>query len=138
MALADRIAAPLGEWHEAFQVARKNRNSSARPSACAPRFEQRFLAHMGKPVGVLVRNADELAAVRVGNPFLAAADSCSKQLFDHLVSNGEHTSWHGNAERPHGLEVERYCCAPKVYFEFGRDRLRERQPHADAPAIQRA
>jgi hypothetical protein len=27
---------------------------------------------MGKPVGVLVRNADELAAVRVGNPFLAA------------------------------------------------------------------
>jgi hypothetical protein len=28
---------------------------------------------MGKPVGGLVRNADELAAARVGNPFLAAA-----------------------------------------------------------------
>ena len=71
---------------------------------------------MGKPVGVLVRNADELAAVRVGNPFLAAAELMhrSKQLFDHLVSNGEHTSWHGNAERPHGLEVERYCCAPQT------------------------
>jgi len=27
---------------------------------------------MGKPVGVLVRHADELAAVRVGNQFLAA------------------------------------------------------------------
>ena len=27
---------------------------------------------MGKPVSGLVRNADELAAVRVGNPFLAA------------------------------------------------------------------
>jgi hypothetical protein len=27
---------------------------------------------MGNPVGGLVRNADELAAVRVGNPFLAA------------------------------------------------------------------
>ena len=35
-----------------------------RSSACAPRFEQRLLAHMGKPVGVLVRTADGLAAVR--------------------------------------------------------------------------
>jgi hypothetical protein len=30
------------------------------------------LGHMGKPVGVLVRTADELAAVRDGNPFPAA------------------------------------------------------------------
>jgi hypothetical protein len=29
----------------------------------ARRFEQRLLAHMGKPVGGLVRNADELVAV---------------------------------------------------------------------------
>jgi hypothetical protein len=36
---------------------------------------------MGKPVGVLVRNADELAAVRVGNPFLAAPGKFTVAIF---------------------------------------------------------
>ena len=36
---------------------------------------------MGKPVVVLVRNADELAAVRVGNPFLAAPGKFTVAIF---------------------------------------------------------
>jgi uncharacterized protein (DUF1697 family) len=51
----------------------------ARLSAIA--FEQRVLAYMGKPVGVLVRTADELAAVRDGNPFPAAPGKFTVAIF---------------------------------------------------------
>jgi hypothetical protein len=81
VALGDRIAAPFGERREALQAAQKSEISSARSSACAPRFELRLLAHMGKPVGVLVRTGDKLAAVRVGNPFPAAPEKCTVAIF---------------------------------------------------------
>ena len=51
--------------------------TAVRLSAIA--FEQRLLAHMGKPVGVLVRTADELPAVRDGNPFLAAPEKIHRR-----------------------------------------------------------
>jgi len=57
-ALGDRITAPLGGAKPSRPRA-KTETSSARSSACAPRLEQRLLAHMGKPVGILVRTADE-------------------------------------------------------------------------------
>jgi uncharacterized protein (DUF1697 family) len=53
--------------------------TAVRLSAIA--FEQRLLAHMGKPVGVLVRTADELAAVRDGNPFPAALGKFTVAIF---------------------------------------------------------
>jgi len=53
--------------------------TAVRLSAIA--FEQRLLAHMGKPVGVLVRTADELAAVRDGNPFPAAPGKFTVAIF---------------------------------------------------------
>ena len=82
VALGDRIAAaPLPERRKALQAARINRNSSARLSVCAPRFELRLFGHMGKPVGVLVRTGDKLAAVRVGNPFPAAPGKCTVAIF---------------------------------------------------------
>jgi hypothetical protein len=81
-ALGDRIAAPLGERREASQAARKNRNL-----VCAT---LRF-AHLASSSvswltwasrsGSSCRNADELAAVRVGNPFLAAPGKFTVAIF---------------------------------------------------------
>lgn len=53
--------------------------TAVRLSAIA--FEQRLLAHMGKPLGVLVRTADELPAVRDGNPFPAAPEKFTVATF---------------------------------------------------------
>jgi hypothetical protein len=64
VALGDRIAAPLGEWCEAFQAARKNRKSRLRDPPLAHLASSCVsLAHMSKPVGVLVRTGDKLVAV---------------------------------------------------------------------------
>src|SRR3954465_3758587 len=41
-----------------------------------------------------------------GLPPAGSHQLCLAHSFNHLVGNGEHASWHGNAERPHGLEVD--------------------------------
>jgi hypothetical protein len=65
VALGDRIAAPLGERREAFQVARKNWKSCLRDPPLAHLASSCVsLAHMSKPVGALVRTGDKLAAIR--------------------------------------------------------------------------
>jgi len=54
VALGDRIAAPLGERREAFQVARKNWKSCLRdPPLAHLALSCVSLAHMSKPVGPL-------------------------------------------------------------------------------------
>jgi len=45
------------------------------------KLEQRLDAYAGKPVGVLVRSADELAAVLEGNPFRNAAPDRTVAIF---------------------------------------------------------
>lgn len=44
-------------------------------------LEERLAAYAGKPVGVLVRTADELAAVLGANPFLDAAPNRTVAIF---------------------------------------------------------
>jgi hypothetical protein len=99
--LGDRIAVPLGEWPEASQAARKNRNlvcatlrlrTSLRAASLGshgqagrgPRAQRRRVIWFIQNVGRERRLIDyyetsgvplhhyALAAVRVGNPFLAA------------------------------------------------------------------
>ena len=68
-------------WHggprAAAALARSRRRCGSRRSLS----KQRLLAHMGKPVGVLVRTADELAAVRDGNPFPPAPGKFTVAIF---------------------------------------------------------
>jgi uncharacterized protein (DUF1697 family) len=44
-------------------------------------LEQRLLAYVGKPVGVLVRTASEMRAVATANPFPAAAPNRTMVIF---------------------------------------------------------
>lgn len=44
-------------------------------------LEDRLAAHAGKPVGVLVRTADEMAGVLAGNPFRAAPPARTVAIF---------------------------------------------------------
>jgi len=78
--------------------------AAVRLSAVA--FEQRLLAHMGKPVGVLVRTADEVAAVRDGNPFPAAPENSPSRSFS--------TSSHPLVSTTHAT-----CCDEALRSPFG-------------------
>jgi uncharacterized protein (DUF1697 family) len=53
----------------------------ARPAKVKAELEARLLAYAGKPVGVLVRSAEEMAAVLAGNPFREAAPSRAVVIF---------------------------------------------------------
>ena len=57
---------------------------------------------MGKPVGVLVRNADELAAVRAGDPFLAAPGKFTVAIFS-MNSRPLVSTWHIAAQCRSGV-----------------------------------
>jgi uncharacterized protein (DUF1697 family) len=56
-------------------------DSQAPPSAVKAELEGRLLAHAGKPVGVIVRTAAEMAAVVQANPFPEAAPSRTVAIF---------------------------------------------------------
>jgi hypothetical protein len=76
--LGDRIAAPLGERREAFQVARKNRNLVCAIIRLRTSLRAATLGSQGQ---VLVRTVDELAAVRDGVPFPAARGKFTVAIF---------------------------------------------------------
>jgi hypothetical protein len=63
------------------------------------------LAHIGKPVGVLV--PDEPAAVRVGNPFLAAPGKVTAILLDEQPSACQHLALFCRANRAERCPVSR-------------------------------
>jgi uncharacterized protein (DUF1697 family) len=56
-------------------------DSQAPPSAVKAELEGRLLAHAGKPVGVIVRTAAEMAAVVQANPFPEAAPNRTVAIF---------------------------------------------------------
>ena len=93
-ALGDRIAAPLGEQRETFQAARKNRNLVCAIIRLRTSLRAASLGSHGQ--GVLVRTADELAAVRDGNPFPATPGKFTVAIFldeqppahQHLARSG--------------------------------------------------
>ena len=58
--------------------------SSAGPSAVKAGLEARLLAYAGKPIGVVVRTAPEMAAILKANPFPAAEPKYTYAIFlDH-------------------------------------------------------
>jgi uncharacterized protein (DUF1697 family) len=56
-------------------------DSHAPPSAVKAELEARLLAHTGRPVGVIVRTAAEMAAVVQANPFPEAAPNRTVAIF---------------------------------------------------------
>jgi uncharacterized protein (DUF1697 family) len=56
-------------------------DSHAPPSAVKAELEGRLLAHAGKPIGVIVRTAAEMAAVVQANPFPEAAPNRTVVIF---------------------------------------------------------
>ena len=108
-----------------FVIARVGTVARGRSSTCslttavrlsAIAFKQPLLAHMGKPVGVLVRTADELAAVRDGNPFPAARKIHRRDLYSTsscpLVS-----TWHESDVLCERTNVCSWCSdVPRRHF----------------------
>jgi uncharacterized protein (DUF1697 family) len=56
-------------------------NSEASPARVKSELESRLLAHAGKPIGVVVRTASELAAVLKQNPFPNAPTKYTVAIF---------------------------------------------------------
>ncbi len=55
--------------------------SSASPAKVKSELEKRLLAHAGKPIGVVVRTAAEMAAVLKANPFAKLAPTTTVAIF---------------------------------------------------------
>ena len=55
--------------------------STLAPAQVKSALESALLAHTGKPVGVLVRTAEEMAAVLAANPFPGAAPNQTVAIF---------------------------------------------------------
>jgi uncharacterized protein (DUF1697 family) len=83
-------------------------DSKAKPSRVKAELEARLLAFAGKPVGVVVRTATEMAAVLEGNPFRTAEPKYTYVVFldrrpprdalDHAVGQREEEMGLGDRE----------------------------------------
>ncbi len=80
-------------------------------------LEQALAAHAGKPVGVLVRTAEEMAAVLAANPFRSAAPNRTVAIFLDEAPPA------GALEEVRGKRSERLALgAREIYVAYG-DRM---------------
>ncbi len=93
-------------------------------SQARERLEARIAQHMGKPVPVMIRSAQEMAAVAAGNPF---ADAPGRRV---LVTFLSEPPPEGALEDVRGLDEERLALGTReIYVDYcgrllGRSRLR--------------
>jgi uncharacterized protein (DUF1697 family) len=94
------------------------------PDELRERLETRIAEHMGKPVPVMIRSAQELAAVAAGNPF---ADAPGRRV---LVTFLSEPPPEGALDDARGLDGERLALGKReIYVDYcgqllGRSRLR--------------
>ena len=121
-----RIAEELGLGSARTFIASGNLlfTSAAREREVRELLEARLAAHMGKPVSVMVRTADEMAAVAAANPF---ADAPGRRV---LVTFLAEAPPNGALEEAKGQDGERLVLGRReIYVDYcgrllGRSKLR--------------
>lgn len=121
-----RIAEELGLGSPRTFIASGNLlfTSAAREREVRELIEARLAAHMGKPVAVIVRTADEMAAVAAANPF---ADAPGRRV---LVTFLAEAPPKGALEEAKGQDGERMALGRReIYVDYcgrllGRSKLR--------------